>query len=54
MKAHNDTAWVSLADSLYTDDDIQLDEKIMVSVAEDGSGAWVRAWVWVPTPEEGV
>lgn len=43
--------WVDLARKLTTDD-LEIDEHVRVSEAEDGSGAWVRAWVWVDSPEE--
>ena len=26
---------------------LEIDEDVKVSVAEDGTGAWIRAWVWV-------
>lgn len=45
--------WVNRAQNLglFTDElEVDADEK--VSVAEDGTGAWVRAWVWVPAPDE--
>ena len=29
------------------DPDIEIDADAKVSIAEDGSGAWVRAWLWV-------
>jgi hypothetical protein len=32
-----------------TDDDLEIDDTPLVSVAD--SGVWVSAWVWVPAPE---
>lgn len=36
-------------------DELEIDDLPMVSVAEDGTGLWVSAWIWVaaPEPEEG-
>jgi hypothetical protein len=34
-------------------DEIQFDDEPEVSKQEDGRGAWVQAWVWVPLDEEG-
>ena len=47
----DDAEWGALAQKrrMFTDD-LELDEDVKVSVAEDGSGAWVRAWVWVENP----
>jgi hypothetical protein len=46
-----DADWVKIAqDQGVFDDDLELDEAVVVSPADDGSGAWVRAWVWVPRP----
>lgn len=40
--------WVALAQERKVfSDELELDEDVKVSVAEDGTGAWVRAWVWV-------
>lgn len=33
-----------------SDDDIEIDDDPLLSVAEDG--VWVQAWVWVRTAEE--
>ena len=45
--------WVNRATNLglFTDE-LEVDADERVSVAEDGTGAWVRAWVWVPAPDE--
>lgn len=45
--------WVNRAKNLglFTDE-LEVDADERVSVAEDGTGAWVRAWVWVPAPDE--
>jgi hypothetical protein len=29
------------------DPDIEIDADAKVSIAEDGTGAWVQAWLWV-------
>ena len=43
--------WVDRARELRLfNDDLEIDEDEKVSVANDG--AWVRAWVWVPGPED--
>ena len=39
--------YVEMARKKYGSDDIEIDEDVSVSTAEDGSGAWVRAWLWV-------
>lgn len=36
------------ARELYADDETAIDDDARMSVAEDGSGTWVQAWVWVP------
>jgi hypothetical protein len=28
-------------------DDFELDKDISISRSDDGSGAWIRSWVWV-------
>jgi hypothetical protein len=33
----------------WVNDDLQIDEDAVVSLAEEG--AWVAAWVWVPEEE---
>ena len=48
---------IRLAKKMYQDDDIRIETNpettVMVDRAEDGTGAWVRAVVWVPLgPEE--
>lgn len=37
------------ARALYTNDDVEIDDDPLVSVAE--KGVWVGAWVWVEAPE---
>ena len=51
---HNpsDIAYGQYAKQQYaapSNDSIEIDEDfdLVVSRAEDGSGAWVRAWVWI-------
>ncbi len=34
------------------EEDIQVDSNAKVSRIDDGSGAWVHAWVWVPSNKE--
>ena len=38
------------AERIYGSNEIEIDEDTKISRADDESGAWVRAWVWV---EEG-
>ncbi len=33
------------------DPDIEIDADAQVSIAEDGSGAWVQAWLWVASEQ---
>jgi hypothetical protein len=40
----------SEADRLYASDDIEIDEEARISRDEEGRGAFVQAWVWVPAP----
>lgn len=40
-----------LARELWTTDDVAVDPGAEVSRAEDGTGAWVQAWVWVDYPD---
>lgn len=50
-RAHEGT--IGCARSNYaepSDDDIEIDDEPMLSIADDG--VWVSAWVWVPTPDE--
>lgn len=37
---------------LYEDDDLQIDDYPNVAPAEDNSGAWISAWVWVASEHE--
>ncbi len=46
-KPLTDAEILRLADLRYFADDIEQDEDVSISRAEDGSGAFVRAWVWV-------
>lgn len=39
---------VDRARTLHADDDLEIDDNAATSEAEDGSGTWVAAWVWVP------
>lgn len=52
---HDDIALRSAAEALYaddSDDNIEIDGTYLISEAEDGSGTWVGAWVFVPTEED--
>lgn len=41
--------WISRAkDQWLPSDDVNIDADAKVSAAEDGQGAWVQAWLWVP------
>lgn len=31
----------------YQNDDVEIDDDAVTSVAEDRTGVWVSAWVWV-------
>ena len=48
-----DIDWTRLAEEYHASEECELDADVAISIAEDGSGAWVRAWVWVPAPETG-
>lgn len=39
---------ILLAREAYGSDDVQIDDNALASRAEDGSGVWVSAWVWLP------
>ena len=44
---------MSRAEEIYGNDcDVGLDADEKLDRAEDGSGCWVRAWVWIPSPED--
>lgn len=43
-----DDAARKLAKERYADDDLNIDEDAELNYAEDGTGVWVGAWVWVP------
>jgi len=50
MNAYRATpAIIHAANEIYASDDIELDDDATTSPAEDGSGCWVSAWVWVPS-----
>ena len=38
----------------HAGNDLNIDDGAAMSVADDGSGAWVQAWVWMPIPSEEV
>lgn len=42
---------VTEARRLYASDDIEIDDVPLVSIGE--RGAWVSAWVWVPSSDAG-
>lgn len=42
---------IELARAVYADGDINIDDDAEISEAEDGSGCWVSAWVWVSASE---
>ena len=46
---------IKRARDLYVDNDrdIEVDDDAVTSVAEDGTGVWVQAWVWLPAEEGG-
>jgi hypothetical protein len=44
--------FVQRAKDSYESDDIEIDEEPSTSLADDRSGIWVRAWVWVPISEK--
>ncbi len=44
----SDDELIQEARQMYQCDDLEIDLDAKVSRAEDGSGAWVQAWVWVP------
>lgn len=44
---------IARARAEYQDIDIEIDDDAKVSRAEDGSGAWVAAWAWLPTINQG-
>ena len=44
-----DTEIIKQAVATYSSDDIQIDDSPRISHGEDG--AWVQAWVWVPTTD---
>lgn len=47
-KVHEDA--IQKARKQWTSDDLEIDDKPSVSVAD--GGCWVAAWVWVPMEEE--
>ena len=50
----SDKAYRIAARNMYASDDLELDDDDtpIVSRPEDGSGAWVAAWVWVGSDHE--
>lgn len=46
-------ALIDRARVLYQNDDCEIDDNAAIaeSAFEDGRGAWVQAWVWVPAEE---
>lgn len=53
MTKEEKEAFVREAQERYRDNDIDVDDIAAVSHAEDwrgAGGAYVQAWVWVPTP----
>lgn len=40
------------AREMYQNSECEIDDDAVLSVAEDGTGHWVSAWVWVPTEDE--
>jgi hypothetical protein len=51
LRGMTEEDWRAMARDIYDDEDHTVDEDAAVSVAEDGSGAWVACWIWVPAPE---
>ena len=49
-----DKEFVELAKALYSEDGVlEVDDYATVSRSDDGTGAYVQAWVWVyATPKE--
>lgn len=46
----NHDGTIQCARAMYTDDDCEIDDLPMLSVAD--KGVWVSAWVWVPIEDE--
>jgi len=55
FKANKERQWVLVetARVLYQNDECQIDDNARSSEADDDSGIWVQAWVWVPNNKEG-
>jgi hypothetical protein len=39
------------ARAIHESDDVEIDNDAETSEAEDGTGSWVQAWVWVSAEE---
>ena len=49
-----DRTYIEAAVDIYRDklgDDFETDGDVQVSRTDDGTGAWVRGWVWVYTED---
>lgn len=56
LRGENDEARRSrlrgYAAEIWEDNELNIDDDAKLSEAEDGSGAWVQAWVWIDFEEE--
>lgn len=51
QQAKDNDAKITEAIQQYDSDEIDFDPEPCVSLAEDGSGIWVSAWVWVASAD---
>lgn len=53
VRKHNAApAQIEAARGEHGSDEIEIDDDAALSDPADGSGYWVSAWVWVPTPDD--
>lgn len=54
IEAATVAAYRRIAVQLHASDDLEVEDDAAVSVADDGSGAWVQVWVHVSVFDPGV